>query len=145
MPTCVLPPEDRGRGRRKLPVVDYPADVKRPRTRGECVEGPRPCPWVSCRYHLAIDLTRAGKVRVDTRGQKMPHTCALDVAAEGEHTIAEVGAVIGMTRMGATRIEKAALRKLRKAGAALKDLIGTQEPITTLGTTTPGGISVDGH
>lgn len=33
----------------KLPI--YPDE--RPKTRGECYEMPRPCPFVSCRYHLA--------------------------------------------------------------------------------------------
>lgn len=30
--------------------------VERPRTRGDCVEGQRPCPWLSCRHHLAIEV-----------------------------------------------------------------------------------------
>jgi hypothetical protein len=29
---------------------------RRPRNRSECKDGPRPCPWVSCRYHLALDV-----------------------------------------------------------------------------------------
>ena len=34
----------------------------RPQTRGECAGGARPCPWVSCRYHLLIEASapRAG-------------------------------------------------------------------------------------
>ena len=32
----------------------------RPRTRGDCVSGPRPCPWVGCKYHLALDLLTDG-------------------------------------------------------------------------------------
>ncbi|MEL6705873.1 MAG: hypothetical protein AAFP15_16520 [Bacteroidota bacterium] len=35
----------------RLPVLQYPDE--RPRTRGECATMPRPCPFVSCRYHLA--------------------------------------------------------------------------------------------
>jgi hypothetical protein len=27
----------------------------RPRTRADCLDGPRPCPWFRCRYHLAFD------------------------------------------------------------------------------------------
>lgn len=37
-----------------LDIPDVPADdLTRPRTRGECQGGPRPCPWVSCEHHLA--------------------------------------------------------------------------------------------
>lgn len=30
--------------------------IPRPRTRGECLEEARPCPWVGCRDHLLLDL-----------------------------------------------------------------------------------------
>jgi hypothetical protein len=63
----------------------------RPQTRGECAGGERPCPWLGCRHHLALD------VHEETGGLKenFPHlrilqepenlvylrdTCALDVA-----------------------------------------------------------------
>lgn len=28
----------------------------RPRTRGDCIGGMRPCPWISCKWHLSIDV-----------------------------------------------------------------------------------------
>lgn len=57
----------------------------RPRTRGECFTFPRPCPFVSCRYHLAIDAHRtiAGAKRLRVLNDDptaMDNTCALDVA-----------------------------------------------------------------
>lgn len=30
--------------------------VPRPRTRGECLEEARPCPWVGCRHHLLLEV-----------------------------------------------------------------------------------------
>jgi hypothetical protein len=30
--------------------------AERPRTRGDCVDMPRPCPFISCRHHLAIEV-----------------------------------------------------------------------------------------
>ncbi len=39
----------------RLPIV-------RPKTRGECASGPRPCPWVSCRHHLYLDVDKNGSV-----------------------------------------------------------------------------------
>src|SRR5690606_3867534 len=38
-------------GRLLYPETDY----WKPRTRAECVDGPRPCPFVSCRHHLYVD------------------------------------------------------------------------------------------
>src|ERR1043165_9901842 len=40
-------------GRLLFPETDY----WKPRTRAECAEGPRPCPFVSCKHHLFIDLS----------------------------------------------------------------------------------------
>ena len=36
----------------------YPeSDYEKPRLRSECADGPRPCPFVSCKYHLYIDVS----------------------------------------------------------------------------------------
>lgn len=78
----------------------------RPVRRGDCVDGPRPCPWVSCRHHLAIDVQSASSltlyVPTDEEGNAdldvLPETCSLDVADRGEHTLEELGEVLGCTR-----------------------------------------------
>lgn len=62
---------------------DYPDE--RPRTRGECMDMARPCPFVSCRYHLAIDAHRDRHNNHTLRilnedPATMANTCALDVA-----------------------------------------------------------------
>jgi transposase-like protein len=46
------------RRRVDLPVVqaELPWGETRPRTRAECENRPRPCPWVSCKYHLFLDV-----------------------------------------------------------------------------------------
>lgn len=66
-----------------------------PKTRAECVDGPRPCPHTTCRYHVASGRPDA--------------SCALDLADRGERTLEEVGELLGMTREGARLIEKKAL------------------------------------
>ena len=39
--------------------------IQRPRTRGGCQAGPRPCPWVACEYHLLLEHgKRTSKVRL---------------------------------------------------------------------------------
>ncbi len=39
------------------------ADLARPKWRSDCEGGPRPCPWTTCRYHLAFDVTSAGGLK----------------------------------------------------------------------------------
>lgn len=45
-----------GRDAKTLPMFDVGLDRLRPKTRGDCMTGPRPCPWLACRYHTAIDV-----------------------------------------------------------------------------------------
>lgn len=110
-----------------LPVVE-PEDeytrqmrLARPQTRGECVDGPRPCPWVSCRHHLYMD-TEGGNLHVSrptTDLQDMKETCSLDVADERERTLEEVAALMGLSRERVRQIETRALKKIREAGSEL--------------------------
>lgn len=37
--------------------------LPRPRTRGECLQEARPCPWVACRHHLLLEVTQAQRTR----------------------------------------------------------------------------------
>jgi hypothetical protein len=80
-----------------------------PRTRGDCVGGPRPCPHVGCHYHLWLDHKASSTVVLD----ELHETCALDVADRGDHTLAQVGRVLGVTRERVRQIEAGALRKLQ--------------------------------
>ena len=92
----------------------------RPKTRAECIDGPRPCPFVSCKYHLYLD------VKTDTNSIKlnfphllvseMEHSCSLDVAERGGLTLEEVGHILNLTRERVRQVEVAGLEKLREAG-----------------------------
>lgn len=59
-------------------------ESERPRTRGDCVDGPLPCPWVSCRHHLYLDVNpQTGHIRLNFPGvdvADMQETCSLDIA-----------------------------------------------------------------
>lgn len=91
----------------------------RPRRRGECVDGPRPCPWLSCRHHALWARSPRELRRLDDDGllelaASLETTCTLDVADEGGVSLREVGEVIGSTRERARQIEVVALRKLHE-------------------------------
>ena len=92
--------------------VNYP-DVERPKTRGDCLPGgcneERPCPWVSCHHHLAIDVKPNGNLVVRTTEiADMRESCALDVADRGGATLEEVGEAMGVTRERVRQLEEAA-------------------------------------
>lgn len=83
-----------------------PTLATRPLTRAECVNGPRPCPWVTCEYHLLVTLRPSGQPQLHGQRRALPssaaevvvrawveeaamlldqleHTCELDVTAGG--------------------------------------------------------------
>lgn len=96
----------------------------RPRTRADCGTFPRPCPYVSCRHHLALDVNpHNGSIKVnhpcqdedglvDVNWDALPASCALDVAEEGGLTLERVGEVMNLTRERARQVEESALAKL---------------------------------
>lgn len=53
----------------RLPIITGGTDPKRPQTRGDCVDGPRPCPWVGCRHHTYIDHVRGGDWATDKKSR----------------------------------------------------------------------------
>ncbi|MCC6557069.1 MAG: hypothetical protein IT372_29305 [Polyangiaceae bacterium] len=105
-------------GRMLYPETDY----YKPRARGECVDGPRPCPYVSCQHHLYLDVSpRTGAIKLnfpDLEVWDMNETCALDVADRGGTTLEDVGAIMNLTRERIRQVEVKALAKLE----ALRDM-----------------------
>lgn len=90
--------------------------LMRPKRRSDCAEGARPCPFLSCKFHLAFDITPAGGLVQNFPGrelEELPATCALDVADRGGVTLEEVGDFLGVTR---ERIRQIETRALRNAG-----------------------------
>jgi hypothetical protein len=92
------------------------AELARPKTRGQCEGGERPCPFVACKFHLFLDVTPAGGVQVNHPGlelEQLRETCALDVADRGGVTLEEVGELLGITRERVRQMEGAGLTALR--------------------------------
>jgi len=110
-------------GRLLYPETDY----WKPRTRAECADGPRPCPYVSCRYHLYIDVSpRTGAIKLnfpDLEVWEMGESCALDVADRGGTTLEDVGAIMNLTRERIRQVEVKALAKLE----ALRDMMALRD------------------
>ena len=93
----------------------YVEEHERPRTRAECVDAPRPCPFVSCKHHLYLDVSRVGSVKLnfpDVEAWEMAESCVLDVAARGGESDESVGAMMNLTRERVRQIEIGALAKL---------------------------------
>ena len=106
------------RGKMLYPEVDY----WKPKMRSECVDMERPCPFVSCKYHLYVDVHPVrGSIKVNFTDQEvweMTETCALDIADRGGITLEEVGEIMNLTRERVRQVETAGLAKL----AALNDV-----------------------
>ncbi len=96
--------------------------VDKPATRAECAQGERPCPFVSCKHHLYLDVSaKTGAIKLnfpDLEVWEMTETCALDVADRGGTTLEEVGAIMNLTRERIRQVEVKGLAKLE----ALKDM-----------------------
>lgn len=101
----------------------YPeVEPDRPRTRDDCVNGPRPCPYVACRHHLYLDVTRGGGIKLnfpDLEVWEMTETCALDVADRGGATLDQVGNIMNLTRERVRQVEVETFAKLVQRKDAL--------------------------
>ena len=120
---------------KRLTIADLETDSERwrelealrPKTRSECAEGPRPCPHVSCRHHLYLDVSpRTGAIKLnfpDLEVWEMGDSCALDVADRGGTTLEDVGAIMNLTRERIRQVEVKALAKLE----ALRDMMALRD------------------
>ena len=113
-------------GRMLYPDVD---DIAKPKNRADCQGGERPCPFVSCKHHLYLDVSaRTGAIKLnfpDLEVWEMNETCALDVADRGGTTLEEVGAIMNLTRERIRQVEVKGLAKLEALGdtCALRDFV----------------------
>ena len=100
-------------GRMLYPDV---ADVVKPKKREECAEALGPCPFVSCKHHLYLDVSaKTGAIKLnfpDLEVWEMTDTCALRVADRGGSTLEEVGTIMNLTRERVRQVEVKGLAKL---------------------------------
>jgi hypothetical protein len=99
-------------GRLLYPEVHVP----RPATRAECAEGERPCPFVSCKYHLYLDVSpKTGAIKMnfpDLDVSDMAETCVLDVAERGDATVLEIAAVMNLSGERIRQVELEAFGRI---------------------------------
>ena len=94
-------------------------ESNRPKTRADCVNSPRPCVFVSCKYNLYLDVNpETGSIKLnfpDKEIWELPYTCALDVAEKGGITLEEVGSIMNLTRERIRQVETRGLTKIKEA------------------------------
>lgn len=115
-----------------------PDDPPRPRTRAQCATedgkpvGPRPCPFVSCKHHLYLDVSaKTGAIKLnfpDLEPWELEESCALDAADRGGMPLEEVGRRTNLVRERIRQIEVGAMAKLhaQKEMRELRDLQGLE-------------------
>jgi hypothetical protein len=81
-----------------------------PLQRGDCIDGPRPCPHLRCTMNLGLPGVRLG------------WSCALDVADAGETSLADVGELVGLTRERVRQIEASRARAAAPARPVIRAL-----------------------
>lgn len=92
--------------------------------------GERPCPFVSCKYHLYLDVNpETGSLKInfpEREPWELSETCALDVADRAGMTLEEVGQILNLTRERIRQIEVGSMRTVRADRAARK-ILGADE------------------
>lgn len=120
-------------------------DRDRPKTRGDCKDGPRPCPWVSCRHSLFLSVNQYGSIKLlhpsvaPDSMDLLRDTCALDVADRMKTNetmpLEAVGRRLGMTLERTRQIQETALSKLRvllTANASAEEDVDADEVVLRL-------------
>lgn len=99
-----------------MSVAAVMAEDQFPRTRAECEDGPRPCPWMRCRYHLWLEIRKSGSLkfmhmkpalalaRNTEFPEGLPPSCALDEAEKGAMTLRQVAERVGLTNQRVEQI-----------------------------------------
>ena len=100
----------------------------KPTCRSECSGVPRPCPFVTCRYNLFLDVTERGEIRYNYAGTEPGEmdpkaSCALDVVdsfdySKGPLPQERLAELVGCSRDTVTSVIQKALATLQETTAA---------------------------
>ena len=106
---------------------------------GGCAEGVRPCPFVSCRHNLFLDVDAGGNVVLNFPEGVGPEdvppeeSCSIDVAMRGGKEVGEIARLLTTTE---EEVEEAIERGAPKMRDAMRDYEGHgggEDPATPLG------------
>lgn len=101
--------------RKRLAVLPELGEA-RPKTRAECENGPRPCPWVSCRHNLYLEISDKGSLKLvfpDLEPEAMEHSCSLDLAERGGMTLEDTAYAMNLTRERVRQLELMAVAEMQ--------------------------------
>lgn len=104
--------------KRVLKVLGVQPEHWRPRHRADCRSVKRPCPYVSCKHNLYLDVMENGNIKINfAKGgpEALPPggSCVLDITERiGPLNETETGRALNMTYEGVRRIQKRIERKL---------------------------------
>jgi addiction module HigA family antidote len=94
--------------------------LDRPKTRADCIDGPRPCPWIGCRQHMYATILPSGAIKPDHPDREvweMTETCSLDLAdrhADVGMEATEIAALLGVTDSSVRMHLNSGLEALRR-------------------------------
>ena len=97
-------------------AAKYPEVFDRPRTRADCIDGPRPCPYVACKYNLFLDINPdTGSIKFnfpDLAPSEMGDSCVLDAASRGGMTLDHIAIATNVSRERIRQLEEKILAEL---------------------------------
>ncbi len=93
-------------------------DYWRPKTRADCSTFERPCPYVSCRFNLYLDVTSVGSIKLNfphLEPWEMDESCSLDVIERrGQMKLEDIAVIMNIgSRERVRQIEMECLSKIR--------------------------------
>jgi hypothetical protein len=107
------------RGAIDVELAGPPVDVRASDDVGRLPRRARPCPWVSCKHHLYLDVNaETGSIKFnfpDLEPWELQHTCSLDVAERGGATLEEVGEIMNLTRERIRQVELKGFHAMKAA------------------------------
>jgi hypothetical protein len=112
-------------GQAELKEIGADGPYERPKTRGDCAQVPRPCPFIACKYSLYLDVSETGSIilnfpHLDPGEMPPEQSCALDLADKGPMTLEDIAVVTNLTRERIRQVElRALVRRARPAAVAM--------------------------
>lgn len=84
------------------------------------------CPFVSCKYHLYLDVTSIGSLTLNHPDKEvfdLDDTCLLDATKYGERTLSDVGKLMNLTYDRIRQIQNEAFEKLKQEDILCQNIL----------------------